>query len=1245
VIWLQNYDYTVSAANYVILGNQHATVQTDITLDPSDATYDRIDAVVADTNDMIVVITGTPSANPLQPSYDPATQIPLAFINVQAGTTSPACAVLYTVYREDASTPTEWDTVSSSGTIVVNSTNNPRTDTICIEGTAAALGSTITFTPLMSFSSTNITQLDLYIRSKGSWGTTANGHRLTVTLYDGATQLGLPVNIPPRGAYGFDSSTTGSYQQIVLSRSLFNISSGLDITSMVFTITGTDGSMGFYIDDISIETNCNQIPLSSSFSQRFGVENEDDLATEERSFDGDGFGIEFTNLSKFDVAADDVYIRDLDELPFVTTTGEDDIFNDALGTGPDTDVLEMFIGQYGANANQIIIGGSFLTFDGVQSGRIARLSKAGVLDTAFSANIGSGADHKVVAMVELLDGSILVGGEFPSWNGVTVNNIICLNDDGTLNTAFNTNLGTGGNLRIQDLWLDPVNTGKIYVAGYFSVFNGVARGRLLRLNSDGTEDTAFTTSIGTGFNGIVNKIHPLSDGTITIAGEYTSFNGTSAQQASRLNADGTLDATFQANVGTGTIGGSTFIEHGVVQADGKTIYGGTFTFWNGTPVSRMVRLNVDGSLDTAFMTNIGTGFNGTPTETVLDSDQRILVPGGFTTFNGLPAGRLIRLNSDGTADEAFNSGTIGDGFTRSLNKVLYDGDTTIYIGSAALYFNGVSRPYFMRLDIDTNLITSVVYDEAQEKVLFERFDITQPISPDFFSKDLFLTFNRVHSGEDLYGITLEDITKWSVDAEQIYYPTLPDAHPAYELDTNFNTNLGTGFNTYSYGIRVRQLAVQTDGKIVAIGIFDTFNGNARSRVVRLNADGTEDSAFQANIGTAAFGDVWAVAIQADGKILIGGAFATWNGVGLGAASYLVRLNTDGTRDTTFSTNLGTGLVGNFILSLAVQPSDQKILVGGSFDSFNGSTANCLTRLNTDGTPDTTFNTNLGTGSNSTSVGHVWRITIQSDDKILLGGAFVQWDGVFAMRMVRLNTDGTRDTSTISQDGFHGAGFDIYDIQEQTDGKLVVVGAFGRWDDPTVNGIIRLNSDFSKDHKFLSTSGGGLSGAAVTGLKGTILPDGSIIAGGLFTTYNDFAVAKTVNRIVKIGPSGTFDSKFGLGFDARVDDIVLLPNGNLLIAGAFTTFNGSSVAPGLVQLKYSDALSFMYSDPSTGRVSRSNDIEHIPTFKQGFKMTPITAAEASLIPPEDTLVIFVSDTNGTFTSAGFWGYQNGAWHAF
>src|SRR5213075_3113580 len=140
-------------------------------------------------------------------------------------------------------------------------------------------------------------------------------------------------------------------------------------------------------------------------------------------------------------------------------------------------------------------------------------------------------------------------------------------------------------------------------------------------------------------------------------------------------------------------------------------------------------------------------------------------------------------------------------------------------------------------------------------------------------------------------------------------------------DTTFNPG-GAGADGEVFAV-----AVQPDGKIVIGGFFTSYNGDAAGRVMRLNADGTHDTSFNVG-GVAANSFVRAVAVQPDGKIIIGGGFTGYNG-DAAASDRIMRLNADGTRDTAF--NPGGSGADNAVNAVALQ-ADGKILIGGGFTS-------------------------------------------------------------------------------------------------------------------------------------------------------------------------------------------------------------------------------------------------------------------------------------------------------------------------
>src|SRR5690606_12472907 len=134
------------------------------------------------------------------------------------------------------------------------------------------------------------------------------------------------------------------------------------------------------------------------------------------------------------------------------------------------------------------------------------------------------------------------------------------------------------------------------------------------------------------------------------------------------------------------------------------------------------------------------------------------------------------------------------------------------------------------------------------------------------------------------------------------------------LDTTFN--IGTGANNI-----VRTTAIQVDGKIIIGGEFTSYSGTPINSIVRLNSDGSIDSSFVAGES----GRIYTIAIQTDGKFIIGGQFNNYDGILL---NRIARLNTDGSLDMTF--NIGTG-ANNIVRSTAIQ-ADGKIIIGGNFTS-------------------------------------------------------------------------------------------------------------------------------------------------------------------------------------------------------------------------------------------------------------------------------------------------------------------------
>ena len=382
------------------------------------------------------------------------------------------------------------------------------------------------------------------------------------------------------------------------------------------------------------------------------------------------------------------------------------------------------------------------------------------VDQTFLSNLGTGFNNDVNTIEVQTDGKIVIGGSFTTFNGNTRNRLVRLNSDGTEDTSFYTNLGTGfsfGNVFHVNIQSD----GKIVVCGNFLFLNGVARVCLVRLNSDGTQDTSFYTNLGTSFNSTVNEVHIQSDGKILVGGQFTSLNGTTRNRLVRLNSNGTVDTSFYTNMGTAF--GNNGVNTITLQSDGKILVGGSFTSFNGNTRNRLVRLNSDGTEDTSFYTNLGTGFGSFVNIALEQPDGKILVGGGFFTLNGNSRNNLVRLNSDGTEDIDFFNNYTGLGQVNDIN-LLSDGGIVL-AGNIAnnimrLDSDGVIDSNFMRkLPLGFNGTTNKAFILSDDSILVGGlFSSVDVYTANYFTKLSYVSACEYVNGSDF-------ITIGAVDSE------------------------------------------------------------------------------------------------------------------------------------------------------------------------------------------------------------------------------------------------------------------------------------------------------------------------------------------------------------------------------------------------------------------------------------------------------------------------------------------------
>ncbi|HYP16568.1 MAG TPA: delta-60 repeat domain-containing protein, partial [Opitutus sp.] len=302
------------------------------------------------------------------------------------------------------------------------------------------------------------------------------------------------------------------------------------------------------------------------------------------------------------------------------------------------------------------------------------------------------------------------------------------------------------------------------------------------------------------------------------------------------------------------------------------------------------------------------------------------------------------------------------------------------------------------------------------------------------------------------------------------------------------------------------------------------------------------------------GNVWAVAVQPDGRVLIAGNFSTIQPNGATsptAQNNIARLLPDGRHDASFAAS-----VNGQINAMVLQP-DGRIVIGGAFTAVGGATRNRVARLNADGTLDATFDPNVGGGLTP----EVKTLALQPDGKLLVGGGFisVQPNGAAAPttrnRVARFNADGSLDTTFDPR-----ANNQVLSFAVQPDGKILIGGGFttlqpnGAATATARNRIARLNADGSLDGSFDPNANNAVSAIEV-------LPNGQILIGGTFTSLrpNGAADASTagVQRIARLNADGTISSGFIGSADGQVHALKVQADGSILVGGAFSNL-GSGV---------------------------------------------------------------------------------------
>ena len=338
------------------------------------------------------------------------------------------------------------------------------------------------------------------------------------------------------------------------------------------------------------------------------------------------------------------------------------------------------------------------------------------------------------------------------------------------------------------------------------------------------------------------------------------------------------------------------------------------------------------------------------------------------------------------------------------------------------------------------------------------------------------------------------------------------------LNTGTDGTVTPSLATGAYGVaRVYALALQPDGKVLVGGDFRLSNTTSYPNLLRINVNGTLDSNFYPYTYSSFDGAVCALAVQPDGKIVVGGNFTTWNN---SAAFRIMRLYSYGGRDATFTAGFGYNTPNGYdaVYALLVQP-DNKLVVGGSFDTYYSGTGTSATRysvarLGATGSLDLSF-----AGSGAGFGGEVYALALVPDGsgKVLAGGL------LSGKTIAWLSPSGTVLSYPLA---FNGP---VRALALEPSGRLLAGGDFttATYSGTTraAGGIAEFDAYGGLYNGYLLGSGVGFGSAGYSVAALDVQADGYALVGGGFSSYTYNGTTTPTNNIARLTPTGSYDNVY------------------------------------------------------------------------------------------------------------------------
>ncbi len=825
------------------------------------------------------------------------------------------------------------------------------------------------------------------------------------------------------------------------------------------------------------------------------------------------------------------------------------------------------------------------------------------VDTNFVYAPGPEGSSGVTAVaLNPLSGAVLAIGSFNTFHGLPATNIVRLTSSGAVDPTFK--VGTGGQPvfllpgvpsapQLQAVAVDA--SGRTYVGGAFWNWNGSGLSNFVRLTDAGAVDPTFHPS---GLQGGVGQIVPLADGKLIVVSATSGGNFTPKRKSGfgRLNADGTVDATFPDNALGDLVGltlGGPATRRIAVQADGKllALLNGAKS---GAAAQGIVRLHADGTVDSAFHAAATQGAGSLDWITV-QPDGKILASGGVSGYDGHAVKQIFRLNADGTFDSSFANQVAVSKVPWALplpdGRVIASGvgwvptpAPSLALAIVRLNPDGTyDNNFVIPSSVDAGLTTvwsSSAAPAVQPDGLLVAPGVVASAPPFRIYSGVF----RLNPGgkPEIPFILAPPMAQTNTAGTTATFAVQAGGTPPFHYQWKFNGAPLDGATSPT--LTLKNVSANSAGDYSC----DVSNdaGTTPSTPAHLTVlpailgHIAQSSSYPEGVGPLFGSKVDGLSLASDDSVLIFGQFNQFRGLN---ATNLCRLLPDGTLDSGLLVKADT----QDEITLAARQRNGKIVAFGRVHSATVFHTQ-LARFNADGSNDASYDPGVSAAS---------AIALQSDDRVLVAGATLVQVPNSSYPLIRINGDGTQD-KTFQPGAAAGPGqpslafFSPKAVKVLANDKILLQAG---WQDATRKpqfGLLLLNSNGTLDPAYAPVVGAylvdalpdGTAYAVVAGSTGSVIKRFSP-AGAPDPSFNSPVIANLVDRppysgaaladgrVLLIGP---FDLKVGhalfaadgslaSSYDSQpltggtyLYNAAVTSDGRQFIAGQFTKVAGNSV---------------------------------------------------------------------------------------